>query len=178
MKVLYLGPNNNSVYSFLNNKYKTQNTEEKITPKELYEFDWVVSYGYRHILKKEHINSSKNPIINLHISYLPWNKGADPNYWSWIDNTPKGVTIHAIDEGIDTGDIFTQKEVNFKNNETLSSSYNKLKKEIEILFIDNFENIIKGSILPQTQLQGGSLHYVKDFPGVKSWDVKVKDLIK
>ena len=45
-------------------------------------------------------------------------------------------------------------------------------------FIDNFENITKGSILPQTQPQGGSLHYMKDFPGVESWDIKVKDLIK
>lgn len=178
MKVLYLGPSDNNVYNLLNYNYKTQNTEEKITPKMLDKFDWVVSYGYRHILKKEHINSSKNPIINLHISYLPWNKGADPNYWSWVDNTPKGVTIHAINEGIDTGDIFIQTEMYLKNSETLSSSYNKLKKEIETLFIDNFENIIKGSILPQTQPQGGSLHYVKDFPGVESWDIKVKDLIK
>ena len=55
MKVLYLGPNNNSVYSFLNNKYKTQNTEEKLDPSTICKFDWVVSYGYRHILKKEHI---------------------------------------------------------------------------------------------------------------------------
>ena len=178
MKILYLGPNNNNVYDFLNHSYKTSNTEEKIIPENLCEFDWVVSYGYRHILKKEHINSSKNPIINLHISYLPWNKGADPNYWSWVNNTPKGVTIHTINRGIDTGDIFIQKEVNFNKDETLSSSYNKLKKEIESLFINNFENIIKGSILPQTQPQGGSLHYIKDFPGVESWDIKVKNITK
>jgi len=178
MKILYLGPTNNSVYNFLNNSYKTLNTEEKISPEKLYEFDWVISYGYRHILKKEHIENSNNPIINLHISYLPWNRGANPNYWSWIENTPKGVTIHAINEGVDTGDIFIQKEVDFNKDETLSSSYNKLKKEIESLFINNFENIIKGSILPQIQPQGGSLHYIKEFPGVESWNIKVKDLIK
>jgi methionyl-tRNA formyltransferase len=178
MKILYLGPTNNSVYNFLNNSYKTLNTEEKISPEKLYEFDWVISYGYRHILKKEHIENSNNPIINLHISYLPWNRGANPNYWSWIENTPKGVTIHAINEGVDTGDIFIQKEVDFNKDETLSSSYNKLKKEIESLFINNFENIMKGSILPQIQPQGGSLHYIKEFPGVESWNIKVKDLIK
>ena len=178
MKILYLGPTNNSVYNFLNNSYKTLNTEEKISPEKLYEFDWVISYGYRHILKKEHIENSNNPIINLHISYLPWNRGANPNYWSWIENTPKGVTIHAINEGVDTGDIFIQKEVDFNKDETLSSSYNKLKKEIESLFINNFENIMKGSILPQIQPQGGSLHYVKEFPGIESWNIKVKDLIK
>ncbi len=176
MKILHLGPQNNKVYDYLIEKYFVFSTEEKLDPSTLGEFDWVVSYGYRHILKKDHILSTKNPIINLHISYLPWNRGADPNYWSWVENTPKGVTIHAIDEGIDTGDIFIQKEVNFSKNETLSSSYNKLKNEIENLFINNFENVVKGCILPQKQKEGGSLHYVKDFPGVESWDIKVKKL--
>ncbi|MCL0081308.1 hypothetical protein M1N64_03665 [Peptococcaceae bacterium] len=42
--------------------------------------------------------------INLHISFLPWNRGADPNFWSFIENAPVGVSIHYLDEGIDTGD--------------------------------------------------------------------------
>lgn len=178
MKILHLGPQNNKVYNYLNKEYSIDSTEEKLDPSTLCKFDWIVSYGYRHILKKEHIQSSNNPIINLHISYLPWNRGADPNYWSWVENTPKGVTIHIIDEGIDTGDIFIQEKVNFSKNETLSSSYGKLKNKIEDLFISNFENIVKGRILPQKQTQSGSLHYVKDFPGVESWDLKVKDIIK
>ena len=176
MKILHLGPQNNKVYNYLNKEYYINSTEEILSPLTLRGFDWVVSYGYRHILKKDHILSSQNPIINLHISYLPWNRGADPNYWSWVENSPKGVTIHAIDEGIDTGDIFIQKEVNFSENETLSSSYHKLKNEIEDLFVSNFENIIKGRILPETQPGGGSLHYVKDFPKIESWDLKVKTL--
>lgn len=178
MKILYLGSNNNNVYNFLKNNYSISTTENKINPNEILHFDWVVSYGYRHLLKKEHISLSKNPIINLHISYLPWNKGADPNYWSWVENTPKGVTIHAIDEGIDTGDIFIQKKIKFNDDETLSSSYNKLKKEIENLFINNFENIIRGSIFPQKQINNGTLHYAKDLPEIKSWDVKIKNLLK
>lgn len=179
LKILYLGPKNNRVYNFISDHHPcTDSTEKKIHPSFIKEYDWVISYGYRHILKKEHIQSSNNPIINLHISYLPWNRGADPNYWSWVENTPKGVTIHAIDEGIDTGDIFIQKEIIFHGDETLSSSYNKLKNEIEDLFINNFENIIEGRILPQKQQKGGSLHYMKDFPGERSWDLKVKNIIK
>ena len=177
LKFLYLG-DKSPVYDYLLSIGETHITQQKITPQYISEYDWVVSYGYRHILKKHHILSSHNPILNLHISYLPWNKGADPNYWSWVENTPKGVTIHAIDEGIDTGDIFIQKKIEFEDNETLSSSYKKLKNEIENLFINNFENIIKGSIFPQKQINNGTLHYTKDFPGVESWDIKIKDLIK
>lgn len=176
--ILYLGNNNNKVFNFLNQNYPTINTAEKITPKFIQKFDRVVSYGYRHILKKEHIINAKNPIINLHISYLPWNKGADPNYWSWIENTPKGVTIHHIDEGIDTGDILLQTQVKFNKNETLSSSYKKLTDTIEDLFIKNFENIINNKIKPTPQPKGGSIHYKKDFPGVNSWNINIKHLVK
>lgn len=178
MKILHLGPSDNQVYCFLKKHYNLSTTEKKIHPEMISKFDWVVSYGYRHILTKDHLGFAKNPIINLHISYLPWNKGADPNYWSWVENTPKGVTIHIIDEGIDTGDILIQKEVNFGEEETLFSSYSKLKYEIEELFKNNFDSIIKNIILPKKQIGEGSIHYKKDFPGINSWDVKVKTLIK
>ena len=178
MKILYLGPPNNQVYFFLKENYSLKSTEKVVTPKLISEFDWVVSYGYKHLLKKEHLDSAKNPIINLHISYLPWNRGADPNYWSWVENTPKGVTIHIIDEGIDTGDILIQKKVNFNKDETLSSSYFKLKQEIEKLFKNNFDSITKNIILPQKQIGKGTIHYKKDLPKIDSWDIKVKDLTK
>lgn len=161
MKILYLGYPENPVHLFLKTKGTVFQTQEKIDF-DIDQFDWVISYGYSHIIKQDIINQTKNPIINLHISYLPFNRGADPNFWSWLENTPKGVTIHQIDQGIDTGDIFIQKEVNFKENETLSSSYEVLKKEIENLFIESFDNIIQGIIFPKKQNGEGTFHLKKD----------------
>jgi len=161
MKILYLGYPENPVHLFLKTKGTVFQTQEKIDF-DIDQFDWIISYGYSHIIKQDIINQTKNPIINLHISYLPFNRGADPNFWSWLENTPKGVTIHQIDQGIDTGDIFIQKEVNFKENETLSSSYEVLKKEIENLFIESFDNIIQGIIFPKKQNGEGTFHLKKD----------------
>lgn len=180
LKILYLGPKT-KLYSFLKSFGSVKQTEDKLSFFELKKYDWVISYGYRHILSQQHIDNCKNPIINLHISYLPYNRGADPNFWSWLENSPKGVTIHKIDSGIDTGDIFIQKEVIFKDNETLASSYNILKQEIENLFINNFENIIKGVILPQKQFGKGSFHQKKDFELFKNlltkgWDTPVNTI--
>ncbi len=72
--------------------------------------------------------NQKISIINLHISFLPWNRGAHPNFWSFYDDTPKGVTIHLIDEGIDTGAIIYQKEITFDRNEKTfeSNSFNNI----------------------------------------------------
>ena len=61
-------------------------------------FCFGVSYRYRKIIRQDIIDYFEGKLINMHIAFLPWNKGADPNLWSYIDNTPKGVTIHRIDK--------------------------------------------------------------------------------
>jgi methionyl-tRNA formyltransferase len=180
MKILYLGYPENSVHLFLKTKGTIYQTQEKISF-DIGQFDWIISYGYSHIIKQNVIDSAKNPIINLHISYLPFNKGADPNFWSWLENTPKGVTIHQIDKGIDTGDILIQKEIIFEENQTLSSSYYILKKEIEELFIENFDNIVKGIIFPKKQEGKGTYHSRKNLEPYKylltqGWNTPVKQI--
>jgi methionyl-tRNA formyltransferase len=182
MKILYLGYPENSIHLFLKTRGNVTNIQEKLSSDiDLNEFEWVISYGYSHIIKQEYIDQTKNPIINLHVSYLPFNKGADPNFWSWFENTPKGVTIHQIDKGIDTGGIFIQNEVKFKEDETLASSYEILRKEIENLFIESFDNIVKGIILPKNQNGDGTFHLKKDLDKYKhlftqGWNTPVNQI--
>ena len=174
MKILYLSEEVNKKFiSFLEKKGNVTWIKDKIDPKTKLDFDIAVSYGYRHIISNEIIDKLNNNIINLHISYLPHNRGANPNYWSFKDNTPKGVTIHLVDEGIDTGPILVQKLCNFNNDEhTLESSYNILKDTIEKLFYESFDNIINGKINPKPQKGKGSFHYKSDL--LKPLDYKIK----
>ena len=99
MKILFLGPECPSIFNalmFFEHSVKT--TEEPINVDFLKEsnFDFAISYRYRYLIKKEEIAFFKGNIINLHISLLPWNKGADPNLWSFLDNTPRGYTTWSI----------------------------------------------------------------------------------
>jgi len=123
------------------------------------EFDWIISYGYRHIIKQDVIDAINGNIINLHISYLPWNRGADPNFWSFKENTPKGVTIHKVDAGIDTGPILVQKIVEFKDDEdTLRKTYDRLQREIVLLFFESWEKIANRTIKPISQQTIGTFY--------------------
>ena len=123
----------------------------------------VISFNYRHIVKEDVIDLLGNRIINLHTSYLPWNKGASPNLWSFIEDTPRGVTIHRLEKGLDTGKIILQKELTFDEDvETLSSSYAKLSEEIVKLLVDNWEMIATGSYEPKDQIGKGSYHRTSD----------------
>ncbi len=124
--------------------------------------EYIISYNYSFIIPENIIKQYKNKIINLHISYLPWNRGADPNFWSWFDGTLKGITIHYIDEGIDTGDILVQRELGIWNKEeTLASSYEKLHKRMVYLFTHSWGDIKRGIIKARKQPNEkiGSFHY-------------------
>lgn len=187
--ILFLTNNNQylNLFDWISgfHEHKCLLSSEKLSIDLFDEFkpDLIISYGYRYIIKPDIINLFKNKIINLHISLLPWNRGAHPNIWSFLEDTPKGVTIHFIDEGVDTGDILLRKEILFdENKETLSSSYNKLQFEIQKLFIENWVNIRENKIIPQKQQGKGSIHYIKDWEKISfliskdGWNTKIADL--
>ncbi len=190
MKILFLGNTDLELVDWLShNGNDVVFMDDKITYDYIYDLksEIIISYGYKHIITKDIIQNFKGNIINLHISYLPWNKGSAPNLWSFIDNTKKGVTIHFIDEGIDTGDIILQKELHFdEHSETLSTSYNTLQEEIKQMFKDNWVDIINNNFKTKHQNIGdGSIHYdkgtnkfISSLDVTDVWNVPISELKK
>lgn len=191
MKVLLLGNKDSDdckkLYQYLVEKEdEVLFLEDKVSPVIFKNFspDIIVSYNYRYILKKEIFSQPPLGSINLHIAYLPWNRGADPNFWSHFENTPKGVTIHYIDEGIDTGDIIVQEKIRFSKKDTLKTSYEKLHKKILTLFEHYWHLIRKGKAPRIKQKRNGALHFKKDREAFeyllkdKGWNTLIKDLSK
>lgn len=188
MKILFL--TNNDISTPLINFLKKQDEEVMVYSDKInFDFikalmpDIIISYNYKFIIKKDVIDLLKNKIINLHISLLPWNRGAHPNLWSFLENTPKGVSIHLIDEGVDTGPILLQKEVFFdETRETLESSYLTLHEDIHNLFKSNWYELRQNNITPTLQKEVGTFHYKKDFEkissilGKKSWKIPIREL--
>ena len=143
--------------------------------------EFLVSYGYRHLIRDPVLGAFAGRIVNLHISWLPWNRGADPNLWSWIDDTPKGVTIHQIDAGLDTGPILAQEAVTFGAEETLASSYARLQESIEALFARTWPDLRAGRLTPRPQTGTGSSHTARDKDSLMArlplgWATPVADL--
>ncbi|MBQ6696063.1 MAG: pseudaminic acid synthase [Lachnospiraceae bacterium] len=104
--------------------------------------EFIVSYNYKHIVPADVLEYMQGRAVNLHVSLLPYNRGSSPNFFSFLDNTPKGVTIHEMTAGLDKGRILCQKELVFdEEQETFASSYNKLQQEIMELFKENWEAI-------------------------------------
>ena len=187
MNILFLGPDKtpqNAIIKFLINDGANvircdENLNVEAFDKNKYEY--LISFGYRFIISKEVLSLFKEKAINLHISYLPWNKGTDPNLWSILENTPKGVTIHQMDYDLDTGQILYQKEISFDDNDTLKSSYDKLQTGLVELFKANWDNIKYNKVIPKRQKGTGSYHKSSDKNSylellTDGWDTKIKDL--
>ncbi len=180
-KILILGYNKNQTIIFqtlIAMNCLIHHTDKKLL--KIKEYDLIISFGYRYILGKRLIHKTKCPIINLHISYLPYNRGSHPNFWSFYDKTPSGVTIHLIDEGIDTGPILYQKTVSFNKKEvTFEQTYNKLKKEIELLFIKNLSKILTHKWVEKPQKGIGTQHNIQDLPkDFSGWKSNIKKEIE
>lgn len=160
--------NTDSLYRWLEEKEgkgKVIRLSERINIELLKEMRprYIISYNYKHMISKEIIDFMNGNIINLHISLLPFNRGTSPNFFSFLDNTPKGVTIHQISEELDAGKIFCNKEIEMdEEKETFSSSYERLHDEIQKLFMEKWDKIKSGSLVPKVQKGLGTLHKKKE----------------
>jgi len=177
--ILFLTNNNitKPLINWLKQKEKVIILNKKITKRDIQKLkpDLIISYNYKYIISKDLLD---NRFINLHISYLPYNKGAYPNIFSHLQNTPKGVTIHLIDEGIDSGAILFQKRVVLNKNETLKQSYKKLHLHIQRIFKANYIKIKNQKFHPKNQKQKGTINFIKDLNKVilPSYDIRIKEL--
>lgn len=171
--VLFLTNNDNTqdLYEWLKSReekvYKIQN---KITLEMIQQLEpsFIVSFNYKHLISKEILEAMPGRVINLHTSYLPYNRGSSPNFFSFLEDTPKGVTIHLMDEKLDTGDILCQKELFFdETKETFASSYDTLIREMKELFKENWDGIKAGTLEPKRQEGEGTYHRMRELEEIR-----------
>lgn len=108
--------------------------------------DLALSAWFGYILKKEFIELFPFGCINLHNSYLPYNRGKYPHVWAIYNNSKYGVSIHYIDEKIDTGNIIARKEIKIEPTDIAGTLYEKSLEEIVNLFITTWPKIKQGKI--------------------------------
>lgn len=141
--------------------------------------DLTVSYTYRHILPDEILDALQNNVVNLHNSFLPWNRGSDPNLWSIITHTPRGVTLHYVNAGLDKGAIIAQQLVPLRLGDTLRTSYNALDAAAKTLFQQAFQWYPYWPYMKKRPEGEGSYHSTADGEflrkSISSYDMTVEE---
>jgi methionyl-tRNA formyltransferase len=91
-------------------KHKNVNSSEFLENLKKYECDIFVSMSFNQIFKSEIINLCSGGFINCHAGKLPFYRGRNILNWALINDEKEfGITVHYVDDGIDTGDIILQK---------------------------------------------------------------------
>ena len=140
-----------------------ENTLEKLQNMEI---DLIILAWWPYIVKEDLIRIPKMGCLNFHPSYLPYNRGKHPYFWSIVEQVPFGVTLHFIDTGIDSGNIIFQEPIEKSWGDTGATLYEKGKQTIVELFKKKFSEIKRGNI-PQTEqpVENNSLHFAKEIEG-------------
>ncbi len=93
--------------------------------------DVNISMSYDQILRRPFLDTARLGVLNCHAGKLPDYRGRNVINWALINNEPEiGLTVHYVDEGIDTGDIVVQRLLPVHGNDT----YGSVLKKVEAAF--------------------------------------------
>lgn len=147
------------------------------------QIDFLVSDRYSHIVPKDVINYLQGRAINSHPSLLPSHRGWQPIFFSVRTGSKVGISIHQIDEGIDTGANLIQAEVVTTDHDTLRTLHFRCRQEIVKAFAELWPKIRALDTLPVMERIGGSGNYNSkaDFTALFSalpqgWDTLVSEV--
>lgn len=105
-----------------------------------FDADIAVVIAFGQIVSKEILEMYPYGCINVHASLLPAYRGAAPYQWAVINGEKvTGVTTQQMNEGVDTGDIIQQMEVEIAPDETAGSLYDKLSEAGARLCVQTLE---------------------------------------
>jgi methionyl-tRNA formyltransferase len=89
--------------------------------------DLIILVAFGQILKKDILSIPPWGALNIHASLLPKYRGAAPIQWAILNNEEKtGLTAMKMDEGMDTGPILLQEEVDMPTDVTAGQLHDQL----------------------------------------------------
>lgn len=99
-----------AIYGFPVATCDDQNSPESLARLKQWSPDLVVFAG-GNILRRPLLDVPRLGVLNAHLGMLPEIRGMSSPEWSLLLSVPVGVTIHYIDEGIDTGPVLQRCEL-------------------------------------------------------------------
>ena len=114
--------------------------------------DLLIVVAFGQIIPGKALRSARWGGINIHASLLPKYRGSAPIQWVIINNEKKtGITTMFMDEGLDTGPILMQHEVDILEGETAGQLHDRLSSLAPGLLIKTLQGLAKGTIEKKKQ---------------------------
>ena len=126
---------------------------EKITP------DLIVLRGCG-IIKKRVLDIPKIGVINPHYAKLPDFRGMDVTEWSVLHGADVAVSVHTVNEGVDTGVVLKYREIEPTTEDTVGSLRDKSAALVVDLLAEAVEDFANGKEFPHVEtMEAGGKQY-------------------
>ena len=116
--------------------------------------DLMVVVAYGQLLPAAVLTLPPRGCINVHASLLPKYRGAAPIQWAILNGESEtGVTVMKMDEGLDTGDILTQRATAITPDDTAATLHDRLARIGAQLLVETLGNIVNHTITARPQIE-------------------------
>ena len=142
--------------------------------------DVIVVTAFGRILPKAILDVPRQGCVNVHGSLLPAYRGAAPIQWAIINGeTQTGITTMFMDEGMDTGDILLQEQVDIHVDETAGELAIRLAEIGGRLLVPTLEKLEAGSLtrIPQDHAQASLAPILTKNEGCIDWTMSAKQIV-
>ncbi|MGM7637107.1 phosphoribosylglycinamide formyltransferase [Bacillus sp. Hm123] len=119
------------VFAFRAKDYSSKVEFEREIVNKLHEakVDYIFLAGYMRLIGETLLHAYAGRIVNIHPSLLPAFPGKDAIGQAFAARVKiTGVTVHFVDEGMDTGPIIDQESVRIVNDDTRESLQQKIQQ--------------------------------------------------
>ncbi|MEK7845565.1 MAG: methionyl-tRNA formyltransferase [Nitrospinota bacterium] len=145
-----------------------------------YRPDCIVVVAFGQILPKDILSLPRYGCINLHASILPKYRGAAPINWALINGETKtGVTSMLMNEGMDTGDILIQREVEITEGDSAGTLHDRLSEIGSEVILETLDGLEKGTVkrVKQNESSATYAQKIKKEDCLINWDEDAKKIV-
>jgi len=112
-----------------------------------YQPDYVVLAGYMRVLSPTFVRAFAGRIINIHPADTHQHQGLHAYEWAFDNRLAETkITVHLVDEGLDTGPILAQQVVNLVGADTLAEVQRRGLAVEHMLYAETLRNLITSTI--------------------------------
>lgn len=171
IEIAFIVPRNDTSDEYLKNKaleYNIDylcgvkvNSEEFYAKAKGYECDLFASMSYNQIFRRKIYTLPKYDTINCHAGKLPFYRGRNILNWAIINDEKEfGITVHYVDDGIDTGDIIEQQSYSITDMDDYNTLLEVAYKECPQLLYKAIKDIQNGTAkrVPQNTISEYGLY--------------------
>lgn len=154
--------------------YQPEKVREQSFVEQLSELrpDAIIVAAFGQLIPKTILDMPKYGCLNIHASLLPKYRGASPIQWAILNGDEKtGVTIMRMEEGLDTGAIYLQKEYPLDGTETGGSLFDALSELGGPLMLEALDQLEAGTLtaVPQDEEKACYVRMLKKELGKINW---------